>query len=125
MTWTLCVDRKSGNCPKVGWRLEKSEIPYCWVDINILQGETRPYRFLRSIYVGQVPVIALNDGRAPPRSNANMTCAAERADLIAAARYDRIHTFEWLYSHLYSHGQGDMRSGLPSMETALRSEAPR
>jgi glutathione S-transferase len=103
MTLRLYGDRNSGNCLKVAWTLEKLDIPYCWVDVDILKGETRTPEFLARNSAGQVPVIELSDGRCLAQSNAIMTYLAEGADLIPTDRYDRARMCEWLYWEQYSH----------------------
>jgi glutathione S-transferase len=103
MSVTLYGDQKSGNCLKVRWTLRKLEIPYTWVDIDVLSGETRTSRFLALNPAGQVPVITLDDGRSLAQSNAIITYLAEGTDLIPADRYDRARMFEWLYWEQYSH----------------------
>jgi glutathione S-transferase len=103
MTLRLYGDRKSGNCLKVVWTLEKLEIPYCWIDVNILDGGSRTSEFLGLNPAGQVPVIVLSDGRPLAQSNAIMTYLAEGTDMIPADRYDRARMYEWLYWEQYSH----------------------
>jgi glutathione S-transferase len=103
MSVTLYGDRKSGNCLKVAWTLKKLAIPYRWVDIDVLKGETRTSEFLGLNTAGQVPVIVLGDGRPLAQSNAIMTYLAEGTDLIPADRYDRARMFEWLFWEQYSH----------------------
>ncbi len=103
MKLTVYGDRKSGNCLKVAWTLEKLDIPYCWIDVDILRGDTRTPQFLSLNAAGQVPVIVLNDGRPLAQSNAIMTYLAEGTDLIPADRYERARMFEWLYCKQYSH----------------------
>jgi glutathione S-transferase len=103
MSVTLYGDRKSGNCLKVAWTLKKLKIPYSWVDVDILKGETRTPEFLRFNSAGQVPVIKLSDGRPLAQSNAIMTYLAEGTDLIPGDRYDRARMYEWLYWEQYSH----------------------
>jgi glutathione S-transferase len=103
MALTLYGDRKSGNCLKVAWTLEKLDIPYCWIDVDVVRGDTRSPQFLSLNSAGQVPVIVLDDGRPLAQSNAIMTYLAEGTDLIPADRYDRARMYEWLYWEQYSH----------------------
>ena len=103
MTLTLYGDRKSGNCLKVKWTLERLEIPYVWVDVDVLSGETRTPGFLAMNTAGQVPVIRLDDGRTLAQSNAVIAYLAEGTDLIPADRFARARMFEWLFWEQYSH----------------------
>ncbi|NBU28656.1 MAG: glutathione S-transferase family protein, partial [Caulobacteraceae bacterium] len=54
---TVFGDSISGNCLKVKWVLEKLDLPYRWVEVNILAGETHTPDFLARNSAGQVPVI--------------------------------------------------------------------
>jgi glutaredoxin 2 len=63
-------DANSGNCLKVKWICDRLRIPYRWIDIDTMKGETRTPEFLRLNSAGQVPTIELDDGRTLAQSNA-------------------------------------------------------
>jgi glutathione S-transferase len=100
---TLYGDRRSGNCLKVRWTLEKLNISYTWVEIDVVRGQTRTTEFLQRNPAGQVPVITLPDGPILAQSNAIMIYFAEGSDLIPTARFERAKMFEWLFWEQYSH----------------------
>ena len=100
---TLHGDRRSGNCLKVKWTLERLGIPYTWVDVDVITGETRTPMFLSRNPTGQVPVIVFGDGRALAQSNAIIAYLAEGSELIPADPFDRARMFEWLFWEQYSH----------------------
>ena len=103
MSITVFGDSISGNCLKVKWVLEKLDLPYRWVEVNILAGETRTPDFLARNSAGQVPVIVLEDGRALSQSNAIIIHLAEGTGLIPDDSYDRAHMLEWMFWEQYSH----------------------
>jgi glutathione S-transferase len=103
MSITVYGDSISGNCLKVKWVLEKLQLPYRWVEVNILAGETRTPDFLARNPAGQVPMVVLEDGRALSQSNAIMLYLAEGSPLIPGDSYDRARMLEWLFWEQYSH----------------------
>jgi glutathione S-transferase len=103
MAVTLYGDRRSGNCLKVKWTLEKLGIPYTWVGVDVVAGETRTPAFLNLNPAGQIPVITFENGRALAQSGAIMLYFADATDLIPANRHERARMFEWLFWEQYSH----------------------
>ena len=87
MTLTLYGDRKSGNCLKVKWALEKRAIPYAWIDVDVMAAETRTPEFLALNPSGQVPVIRLDDGRTLSQSNAIIAWLAEVLSPVPAYQH--------------------------------------
>ena len=103
MSITVFGDSISGNCLKVKWVLEKLDLPYRWVEVNILAGETHTPDFLARNSAGQVPVIVLEDGRALSQSNAIIIHLAEGTGLIPEDSYERARMLEWMFWEQYSH----------------------
>jgi len=103
MSITVFGDSISGNCLKVKWVLEKLDLPYRWVEVNILAGETRTPDFLARNSAGQVPVVVLEDGRALSQSNAIIIHLAEGTGLIPEYSYERARMLEWMFWEQYSH----------------------
>ena len=77
---TIYGDSISGNCLKVKFVCDRLSIPYRWVETSVLKGETRMPEFLNMNPAGQVPVVALADGRSLAQSNAIMLHLAEGSD---------------------------------------------
>jgi glutathione S-transferase len=100
---TIYGDAISGNCLKVKWVCEKLAIPFAWVDVNVVNRETRGDDFLAMNPAGQVPTIVLDDGRPLAQSNAIMLYLAVGSPLIPADPYQRAKMFEWLFWEQYSH----------------------
>jgi glutathione S-transferase len=96
-------DPISGNCLKVKWTAERIGIPFTWVDVNVVNRETRTDAFLAMNPAGQVPTIVLDDGRTLAQSNAIILHLAENTALIPVDAYDRAKMFEWLFWEQYSH----------------------
>ena len=96
-------DPISGNCLKVKWTAERIGIPFTWVDVNVVNRETRTDAFLAMNPAGQVPTIVLDDGRTLAQSNAVILHLAEGSPLIPGDAYERAKMFEWLFWEQYSH----------------------
>ena len=103
MTLTIYGDRISGNCLKVKWVADSVGVPWRWVDVDVLKGETRTPDFLRLNPAGQVPLVVLEDGRTLAQSNAIMLYLAEGSELIPTDPYDCARMFEWMFWEQYTH----------------------
>ena len=96
-------DTNSGNCLKVKWVCDRLSLPYRWIDIDTMKGETRTPEFLKLNSAGQVPTIELDDGRTLAQSNAIIRYLARGSDLIPADAYIAARMDEWLFWEQYSH----------------------
>jgi glutathione S-transferase len=96
-------DLNSGNCLKVKWVCDRLRIPYQWIAVDTLQGETRTPAFLKLNAAGQVPVVVFDDGRALAQSNAIVRYLARGSDLIPADGFLAAKMDEWLFWEQYSH----------------------
>jgi glutathione S-transferase len=75
-------DTNSGNCLKVKWVCDHLALPYTWIAVDTLKGETRTAEFLKLNGAGQVPTIELDDGRTLAQSNAIIRYLARGSHLI-------------------------------------------
>jgi glutathione S-transferase len=100
---TVFGDSISGNCLKVKFVADRLSIPYDWVEISVLKGETRTPQFLALNPAGQVPVVRFADNRVLAQSNAIMLHLACGSDLIPADPFERAQMFQWLFWEQYSH----------------------
>jgi len=96
-------DSDSGNCHKVVYVAELLNIPFEWVELTALSGDTRKPPFLAINPMGQVPAVVLPDGRTLAQSNAIMLHLAEGSRLIPGDAYDRALMHQWLFWEQYSH----------------------
>jgi glutathione S-transferase len=103
MALRIYGDSRSGNCLKVKWTAEYLEIPYEWLEVDVMTGATRTPEFLMMNPAGQVPTVILSDGRPLAQSNAIILHLAEGSDLIPGDAYDRAKMLEWLFWEQYSH----------------------
>ncbi len=106
MSITIYGDHRSGNCLKVKWTCERLGLPYRWIEVDVVAGETRRPEFLARNPAGQVPTVELEDGRILAQSNGIMLFLVERAGgagLIPADLYERARMYEWLFWEQYSH----------------------
>jgi glutathione S-transferase len=96
-------DGNSGNCLKVKWVCDRLALPYSWIDIDIMKGESRTADFLALNPWGQVPTVVLDDGRALAQSGAIIRYLAQGSDLIPRDAFAAGKMDEWLFWEQYSH----------------------
>jgi glutathione S-transferase len=96
-------DRNSGNCLKVKWVCDQLALPYAWIDIDIMKGESRTPEFLAFNPWGQVPTVVLDDGRALAQSAAIIRYLGRDSDLIPQDAFAAAKMDEWLFWEQYSH----------------------
>ena len=96
-------DSNSGNCLKVKWVCDALALPYGWIEIDTLKGESRTAEFLKLNGAGQVPTVVLDDGRALAQSNAIIRYLARGSDLIPDDAFAAAKMDEWLFWEQYSH----------------------
>jgi len=100
---TIYGDSISGNCLKVKFVADRLGLPYDWVEISVLNKETRTPEFLAMNLAGQVPVVRFADDRVLAQSNAIILHLAEGSDLIPADSFERAQMYQWLFWEQYSH----------------------
>jgi glutathione S-transferase len=96
-------DSISGNCLKVKWTADQLGIPYRWVEVNVLKGESRTPEYLAMNPAGQVPIVQLDGGHTLAQSNAIILYLAEGSGLIPSEPFARAKMMEWLFWEQYSH----------------------
>jgi glutathione S-transferase len=96
-------DTNSGNCLKVKWVCDHLALPYDWVSVDTLKGETRTTEFLKLNGAGQVPTVVLDDGRVLAQSNAIIRYLARGSDLIPNDAYANAKMDEWMFWEQNTH----------------------
>lgn len=96
-------DLISGNCLKIKYVADHLGLPYEWVPIDIMKGESRTAEYLALNPAGQVPVVKLEDGRCLAQSNAIIGYLAEGSPLLPSDRYLRAKVYELMFWEQYSH----------------------
>jgi glutathione S-transferase len=100
---TIYGDSISGNCLKVKFVADRLGVPYDWVEISVLNKETRTPEFLAMNPAGQVPVMRFADDRVLAQSNAIILYLADGSNLIPADAFERAQMYQWLFWEQYSH----------------------
>jgi glutathione S-transferase len=96
-------DLNSGNCLKVKWVSDLLKLPYDWITVDTIKGESRTREFLELNGAGQVPMVVLDDGRPLAQSNAIIRYLARDSDLIPRDPFLAAKMDEWLFWEQYSH----------------------
>ena len=100
---TVFGDSISGNCLKVKFVADQLGLPYDWVEVSVLNGETRTPEFLAMNPVGQVPVVRFADNGVLAQSNAIILHLAQNTDLIPTDPFERALMLQWMFWEQYSH----------------------
>ena len=93
----------SGNGFKVRLLLSQLGIPYRYVELDIMRGETRTPQFLALNPDGRIPLLGLDDGRYLAQSDAILWYLAEGTPFVPAERFARAQVLQWLFFEQYSH----------------------
>ena len=96
-------DTTSGNCLKVKYTADFLRLPYTWVVVSALDGETMKPAFLALNPMGQIPVVEFDDGRTLAQSNAIVRYLARGSSLLPDDAFTQAKIDEWLFWEQYSH----------------------
>ena len=96
-------DAISGNCYKLKLLLTQLKAPFEWIQIDILEGQSRTPEFLARNPNGRVPVLELEDGSLLAESNAILHYLADGSDWLPADRLAHARVLQWLFFEQYSH----------------------
>jgi glutathione S-transferase len=96
-------DLGSGNCLKVKYTADRLGLPYTWVPIDIMKGETLTPQFLERFPRGRIPAVEFADGRRLAESNAIIRYLARGSALLPEEAFTQAEIDEWLFWEQYSH----------------------
>jgi glutathione S-transferase len=99
----LYDDPCSGNGYKVRLLLAHLALPYEYVAIDILEGESRTPEFLGKNPNGRIPVLELDDGSCLPESDAILYFLSQGTPYWPSDRLEQAHVMQWLFFEQYSH----------------------
>jgi glutathione S-transferase len=96
-------DLGSGNCLKVKYTADHLGLPYTWVPVDIMKGESRTAEYLARFPLGRIPAVELADGRRLAESNAIMRYLARGSALLPDDAFAQAKIDELLFWEQYSH----------------------
>ena len=96
-------DLGSGNCLKVKYTADRLGLPYTWVTVDFMNGETRGPEFLQRFPFGRIPAVELDDGRVLAESNAIIRYLARGSTLLPEDAFAQAKVDELLFWEQYSH----------------------
>src|SRR5262249_9094167 len=85
------------------WVCDHLAIAYRWIDVDIMKGGSRTAEFLKLNPFGQVPTVALDDGRTLAQSNAIIRYLAHGSALIPQDTFAAAQMDAWMFWEQYSH----------------------
>ena len=93
----------SGNSYKVRLMLSYLKLPYEWVNLDIIHGETQTQAYKSKNPVGQIPLLELSDGRRIAESNAILFFLAEGTPYWPSNAFDQAKCLQWMFFEQYKH----------------------
>jgi glutathione S-transferase len=93
----------SGNGYKVRLLLAHLGLPYTYVPLDILKGETRTASFLEKNPNGRIPLVELDDGRYLAESNAILFWLSQNSPYWPENAFEQAQVLQWLFFEQYSH----------------------
>jgi glutathione S-transferase len=96
-------DLGSGNCLKVKYTADHLGLPYTWVPVDIMKGETRTPEYLARFPLGRIPAVEWDDGRRLAESNAIIRYLARGSALLPDDAFTQAKIDELLFWEQYSH----------------------
>ena len=92
----------SGNCWKPAVLMQHLDMPFEWVEVDIVNGASRTPAFLSMNPNGKVPLLEV-EGRYLAESNAMLCYLADGTPWLPQDRWARARVMEWLFFEQYSH----------------------
>lgn len=99
----LYDDPMSGNGYKARLLLAHISLPYQYIPIDILRGESRTKEFLQKNLNGRIPVLELDGGQHLPESNAILYFLSQGSAYWPDEPYAQAQVMQWLFFEQYSH----------------------
>lgn len=96
-------DLHSGNCYKVQLLCELLNLPYAWIEVDILQGDTHSTEFLQKNPAGKIPVVELATGEVLSESNAIINYLAANSGFYPSDALSQARIQQWQFFEQYSH----------------------
>ncbi len=119
---------ESGNGYKVRMLLCRLGLAFEWVELDILQGQTRTPAFLAKNLNGRIPVLRLEDGTHLAESNAILWYLADGTPWLPDDRLARAQVLQWMFFEQYSHepniAVARFWHHLPAMSPSQRAQLP-
>ena len=101
--YTLYSMQRSANSYKARLMLSWIGRRFRLVEVDVLSGGHRTPDFLAANPTGQVPMLALSDGRSLPESGAILHFLAEGTAFLPAERFQRAEVLRWMFFEQHSH----------------------
>lgn len=93
----------SGNGYKARLALAYLGIPYEYIPVDILAGQSRTPEFLAMNANGRIPLLKLPDGTCIAESNAILYFLAQGTPLWPRSTIDQAKALQWMFFEQYSH----------------------
>lgn len=99
----LYDDPRSGNGYKARLLLAHLSLPYQYMPLDILRGDTNTEDFLKKNLNARIPVLELDDGSCLPESNAILHYLSQGTVYWPEDRFEQAQVLQWMFFEQYSH----------------------
>ena len=96
-------DKQSGNCYKVVLLCALIDVPYEWLDVNILAGDTQTKDFLDKNTAGKIPLLEIAEHTYLTESNAIINYLAHGSEYLPDKPLAYAKIQQWQFFEQYSH----------------------
>lgn len=103
MSYRVYGDSISGNCYKIKLLMSFLKADYEWIELDILQGETRTEDFLAKNPNGKIPLLEVTTGQYLFESNAILNYLAEGTPYLPTDTWEKAQVLQWQFFEQYSH----------------------
>ncbi|HEY9736813.1 MAG TPA: glutathione S-transferase family protein [Trichocoleus sp.] len=93
----------SGNGYKVRLLLSQLQIPFEYVSLDIVEGDTRTDDYLVKNPNGKIPLLEVEPGKYLAESNAILMYLAQGTDFLPSDPWQQAQVLQWLFFEQYSH----------------------
>ena len=100
---TLYDFLSSGNGYKVRLLLTQLGLPFRYVDVDVIAGETRQPDYLAVNRNGRIPALRFEDGRILSESNAILFHMARGSALLPDDPWQQAQVLQWMFFEQYDH----------------------
>jgi glutathione S-transferase len=101
--FTLYSMQFSANSYKARLILSMLGQPFRLIEVDVLSGSNKTPDYLALNPAGQVPILALPDGRLLPESGAILNFVGEGTPLLPDERFARAEVLRWMFFEQHSH----------------------
>lgn len=103
MSIIIYGDSMSGNCYKIKLLCSLLHIEHQWIEVNILEGETRTSEFLAMNPNAKIPLLVTENKQYIAESNAILYYLSQKTTFFPTDALQQSVCLQWMFFEQYSH----------------------